>query len=317
MPPFTNIPRVSVIIPTYNRASLVGETIRSVLSQEYSDLELLVLDDHSSDNTKEVVGSFKDPRINYLQHACNIGFAANWTYGVQLAKGKYLAILGDDDLYKQGFLQKRVEAFERHRNVLAVTGPFECRDIDGRPVRRSRQPLKNEAEFSGLNLIKFALGFTGEWFNGATLYRADIVRALWPKAIFAGTAVDISLHIRLCLSGDSRLIFLPDTDMVLRVHADQESCRNSIYLAECTAVLAIGLWRTVLRTRGPAERELFRKRFVEDINHFARMSWDRGDVGTARAYFLNELAINPFRMRTWLRLLRSYIQTPPHTRVSS
>jgi cellulose synthase/poly-beta-1,6-N-acetylglucosamine synthase-like glycosyltransferase len=66
-------PTVSVIIPTYNRAHLVGRAIRSVLNQTFQDFEIIVVDDGSTDNTEEVVKGFNDPRIRYIRHEENRG----------------------------------------------------------------------------------------------------------------------------------------------------------------------------------------------------------------------------------------------------
>jgi len=81
-------PKVSVVIPTYNRAHLVGRAIRSVLNQTYQDFEIIVVDDGSTDNTKEVVKSFNDPRIRYIRHEKNRGGSAARNTGIRAARGK-------------------------------------------------------------------------------------------------------------------------------------------------------------------------------------------------------------------------------------
>jgi len=76
-------PAVSVVIPTYNRAHLVGRAIRSVLNQTYQDFEIIVVDDGSTDNTEEVVKSFNDPRIRYIRHEENRGGSAARNTGIR------------------------------------------------------------------------------------------------------------------------------------------------------------------------------------------------------------------------------------------
>lgn len=106
------MPKVSVIIPTYNRAIQVVKAIRSVLDQTYSDLEVIVVDDCSSDNTEEVVKGLNDKRIIYLRHDINKGGAAARNTGIKAAKGKYIAFQDDDDEWLPEKLEKQIGVFE-------------------------------------------------------------------------------------------------------------------------------------------------------------------------------------------------------------
>lgn len=101
-----NNPTVSVIIPTYNRAHLIGRAIQSVLNQTYQDFEIIVVDDGSTDNTDEVVKDFGDERIGYIRHKGNKGGAAARNTGIRAAKGEYIAFLDDDD----EFLPNKIES---------------------------------------------------------------------------------------------------------------------------------------------------------------------------------------------------------------
>ena len=92
-------PTVSVIIPTYNRAHLVGRAIKSVLNQTYRDFEIIVVDDGSTDNTKDIIKEFqkKDKRIKYIPYEKNKGGSAARNTGIKAAKGEYIAFLDSDD----------------------------------------------------------------------------------------------------------------------------------------------------------------------------------------------------------------------------
>ena len=105
-------PTVSVIIPTYNRAHLVGRAIQSVLDQTYQDFELIVIDDASTDNTEEVVKSFNDERIKYLKHDENKGVAAARNTGIKVARGEYIAFQDSDDEWFSQKLEKQMKVFE-------------------------------------------------------------------------------------------------------------------------------------------------------------------------------------------------------------
>ena len=90
-------PLVTIITPTYNRASFIKQTIESVLNQTYQNIEYLILDDNSTDNTKEIVSSFNDPRIKYIYNNSNQGNLVVSTKGMNLASGYYLGVVDSDD----------------------------------------------------------------------------------------------------------------------------------------------------------------------------------------------------------------------------
>jgi glycosyltransferase involved in cell wall biosynthesis len=103
---------VSVILPTYNRAGLLPRSVRSVLNQTYPNFELIIVDDCSTDNTKAVVGGFRDKRIKYLRQVVNRGATASRNAGIKAAVGQYVAFQDSDDEWLPGKLKKQIEAFE-------------------------------------------------------------------------------------------------------------------------------------------------------------------------------------------------------------
>jgi len=106
-------PTVSVIIPTYNRAHMVGRAIQSVLAQTYQGFELIVADDASTDNTEEVVKSFNDERLKYIRHEENSGTsAAPRNTGIKMARGEYIALLDSDDEWLPEKLEKQLDRFK-------------------------------------------------------------------------------------------------------------------------------------------------------------------------------------------------------------
>lgn len=107
-------PLVSVLVGTYNRAHLLPRAVHSVLRQDYDNVELLVVDDASSDNTSEVVGRIEDSRLKYVRHEENKGIATVSNTAYRASSGRYLAFLGDDDEWTdQNKLNKQVEIFEK------------------------------------------------------------------------------------------------------------------------------------------------------------------------------------------------------------
>lgn len=110
-------PTVSVIIPTYNRAHLLGRSILSVLNQTYQDFEIIVVDDASTDNTEELISSLVNEKIRYIRHEKNKGAGAARNTGIKAARGSYIAFQDSDDEWLLEKLEKQMKVFE--------TGPEE------------------------------------------------------------------------------------------------------------------------------------------------------------------------------------------------
>ncbi|RNC63376.1 glycosyltransferase family 2 protein, partial [Proteiniphilum sp. X52] len=88
--------KVSILVPVYNVAAFIRKTIDSVLAQTFSDFELLLMDDGSSDDTADIVRTYKYPRIRYER--CPHDFSGTFNRGVDIARGKYVALLDHDDM---------------------------------------------------------------------------------------------------------------------------------------------------------------------------------------------------------------------------
>ncbi len=100
---------VSIIMPSYNTAEYIGESIKSVLSQTHTEWELIIVDDCSTDNTDEVVNPFlEDKRIRYLKNEKNSGAAVSRNYALREAKGRWIAFLDSDDLWHPQKLEKQL-----------------------------------------------------------------------------------------------------------------------------------------------------------------------------------------------------------------
>lgn len=108
---------VSVIIPTYNRAGIIKKSIDSVLSQTYDDLELIIVDDGSTDETKELISSYKDIRIKYYSYKSNKGVVYARNYGMKMASGDYIAFQDSDDIWHKDKLEKQIKAMEEDCSV--------------------------------------------------------------------------------------------------------------------------------------------------------------------------------------------------------
>ena len=107
----TVIPIISVVIPSYNHAHLIGKAVASVLAQGWPNLEIIIVDNHSSDNTDEVVASFADPRIRLLKVSNGGVIAISRNVGIRAAKGEWVAFLDSDDWWASDKLVKCAHHF--------------------------------------------------------------------------------------------------------------------------------------------------------------------------------------------------------------
>lgn len=119
--PPPEIPFVSVIVPTYNRAHLLPRALRSVTHQTFSHFELIVVDDGSTDNTREVVEQVGDPRVRYIRLPANQGVAAARNRGMRAARGELIAFLDSDDEWMPQKLSSQVALFRRSSDRIGLT----------------------------------------------------------------------------------------------------------------------------------------------------------------------------------------------------
>jgi glycosyltransferase involved in cell wall biosynthesis len=125
-------PKVSVIVPTKNRAYYLSQAVRSILSQTFREYEILVIDGASVDNTRKVINEIIDPRINYVRQEEDRGVSAARNLGIVRSRGRFIAFLDDDDLWLPRMLEKQLELINRKASIGAVcTSEFILRD-DGK-----------------------------------------------------------------------------------------------------------------------------------------------------------------------------------------
>src|SRR3954451_10954181 len=111
-------PLVSFVVPCYKLAHYLAECVDSILSQTYTNLEVLIMDDCSPDNTPEVAKSFTDPRVRYIRNEPNLGHLRNYNKGIQMSQGKYIWLISADDRLRCDYvLEKYVAALEVNPNV--------------------------------------------------------------------------------------------------------------------------------------------------------------------------------------------------------
>lgn len=126
---------VSIVMPSWNTAKYIGESIKSVINQTYQNWELLIVDDCSTDNTDEVVESFlkQDSRIRYFRNTHNSGAAVTRNHALKKARGEWIAFLDSDDLWMPEKLEKQIEFMNQNGYVFSYHD-FVKIDEDDNPI---------------------------------------------------------------------------------------------------------------------------------------------------------------------------------------
>ncbi len=124
-------PVISILLPAYNAAKYIEQTINSLLHQSFTDFELLVIDDGSTDNTVSIIKGFTDSRIVLIQNEQNLGLVKTLNKAIALCKGIYIARMDADDIALPHRLQLQKEFLDNHTNIAAVAGWVTFIDAEG------------------------------------------------------------------------------------------------------------------------------------------------------------------------------------------
>ena len=127
-------PECTVAIPVYNRKDMIEGTLKSVLSQQLSALEVLVVDDCSTDGCWDVLKTFHDSRLRLVRNEANVGLFGNFNRCLELARGTYVRILGSDDQLAEGCLARECAVMDANPNVAILNCAGTLINGEGRPI---------------------------------------------------------------------------------------------------------------------------------------------------------------------------------------
>lgn len=139
-----NRPLVSVVMPVRNAGNFLLEAIKSILNQTYKNLELIIVNDASTDETSRILSSFKDKRIMIFKNKTRFGVTKSANLAISKAKGKYIARMDGDDIADLERIEKQVNFLNKNKNVVAVGGQCELINSDGIKIGEKRFPFEND-----------------------------------------------------------------------------------------------------------------------------------------------------------------------------
>ena len=141
-----NVPSVSVILPAYNCEKYIARAIESVLYQTFTDFELIIINDGSTDRTEEIIKSFSDPRILYQINNPNQGLVFTLNKGIEIAKGKYIARMDGDDIAFRERFEKQLNYLDKNGNVDLVATVVALIDENDHPCGTWESDERNISE---------------------------------------------------------------------------------------------------------------------------------------------------------------------------
>lgn len=195
-------PDVSVCIPARDHGRFLREAVFSALAQDGVDLEVIIHDDASTDETAELVAGFMDPRISTRRHARPVGIAANRNSCLAVARGRHIAWLDADDAYLPGALARQLGVLDRHTGVALVHGGFEVVNEVGELQRRWPAPFASDAVEPSAEAFRQLLA-SNEITTSTVLARRSSLQAAGPFSSASGpSGSDWDMWLRLALRGD-------------------------------------------------------------------------------------------------------------------
>ena len=199
--------KVSIIVPTYNRAILLKAGLESILKQDYHNIEIIVTDNASTDNTTAVVKAFNDSRIIYFKQNENVGMPANYNKALQLCSGEYIHVFSDDDLMLDGCIQRKVEILNKYPSVGLVHSDINI--IDGSGIVSSNDHWAKKAWKKWIDHHAESRLFSGMEYN-KYLYRIRNIICM-PSVMIRKSVIDKIGYM------DVRLNFILDLDYWLKI----------------------------------------------------------------------------------------------------
>lgn len=217
-------PLLSVVIPAFNYARYLGQAVRSLLNQDVDSIEVLVLDNASTDDTQGLMATFAaDPRVRYMRNRRNFGAGNNSHNGFWAAKGKYLILFMADDFMNPGHVSRLLPAMENDARIAVGYSPICWVDEQGRPLTGPRHPGHRQANYvGGRNEVVDLLIYDNYITPSAAIIRREAFFQAWQRDIRIRGAGDWQLMVQL---GERYpdFVFTTSPGVSYRVHGAQHS----------------------------------------------------------------------------------------------
>jgi glycosyltransferase involved in cell wall biosynthesis len=279
------MPKVSVIIPTFNRAEFLHSAITSVLNQTFQDFEILVIDDASEDQTQEVVNRFHDTRITYLHHEANRGEACARNSGIVNSKGEFIAFLDDDDSWLPDKLNLQVNMLNgSNAKIGLIYSGFRVIDGKSKMILSDRIPDKRGEVYENILYGNFV------GTPSTVILRRDCINkvGLFDRNIAYGLDHDLWIRIAKCYHFDCIR-----SSLVL-YHRHENRLSNN------PAIKAKGLEDMVKKY---GKHIIMKNKYYQNsyLSIGVQFCYN-GDIRNGIKAFVNAIRVKPFNIRNYFNL---------------
>jgi glycosyltransferase involved in cell wall biosynthesis len=220
---------ITVLMSVYNGEPFLAETIQSILTQSLTDFEFLIIDDASTDNSMDIIRSFKDKRIRLVQQDTNQGIANSLNHGLSLAQGNYIAVIDQDDIALPMRLSVSKAALDDNPNLGLVGTSFRFIDENSKLLPPIDWPVNEDH-------IDFLMQFGNPVCHPSCMYRKSIALQAGGYSIEDGLAADYGLTYRI--SRISRVANIGQELTFWRLHGNNASRRHRQLQLDTAQVIA-------------------------------------------------------------------------------
>jgi glycosyltransferase involved in cell wall biosynthesis len=295
-------PKVSVCIPVYNGSAYIGESIESVLAQTYKHFELIICDNCSTDDTENIVCSFKDPRVTYVKNDHNIGLVANANHCLDLASGEYVCIFHHDDIMLPKNLEHKVRLLDDHPDVGFVHSNIMLIDSKGELVSSNIWAKDSTRDYieEGMSVFQrfvHYLPFGSSIFIGAVLARRACYAHLGRFSLELPHCNDSEMWMRMLLFYNVACIGTPLVKY--RVHAISTSAiwgnwTSAPYIKEhhLAVTMVLGSYKEKIVDAHVLKRQMSLA-FCKQALRWACNYLGAGDFASGRELFKEAVKMSP------------------------
>ncbi len=204
-------PPLSVCVPTFNGEEYLAEAVQSILSQSFTDFELLIVDDRSTDSTWDIIRSFSDPRLSSYRNKERLGLSANWNRCLSLARGEYFCLFHQDDVMFPDNLARKVAVLDEHPTVSLAHSAIEFIVESSAPTIPAEWVETHSEDFIAEGRQYFyKLQFQGTCICApAVVTRRETLVALGGFDEELGCACDYEMWLKLCVEGGVAFLSQP------------------------------------------------------------------------------------------------------------